>query len=119
MAVNNLNSTASYTIKIYTSSKKMSKPTSGKLVYTQSGNMNKALYKTIPLKKAIRLSKGKDFSIVVKYKSSSPYKYIIELGNNNSKLGRSFYSLDGIKWKDCAKYDIGDRYIKALVKYVN
>ena len=119
VAVNNLNSTASYTIKIYTSSKKMSKPTSGKLVYTQSGNMNKALYKTIPLKKAIRLSKGKDFSIVVKYKSSSPYKYIIELGNNNSTLGRSFYSLDGIKWKDCAKYDIGDRYIKALVKYVN
>jgi len=119
VALNSLNIDAAYTIKVYSSSSKMNKPDRGKLIYTQSGNMNKAEYKSIPLKKKISLDKGKYFSIIVKYKCNNCFKFILEKGVNNSSYGRSFYSTDGIKWKDCAKADMGDRYIKALVNYRN
>ncbi len=100
----------SYTIKIYTDlAENCTDPTSGTLVYTQSGTGYGKKY--IDLEGTVCISKGQRFSVVYEgstlYFEGSP----VELGtiatNYTVNPGESFYKDTSGVWHDTATYNTG------------
>ena len=108
-----------YSIQIYKNPKK-GKPTTGKKMLSkpQTGTIN-AGFRTIKLKKAIKLKKGDRFSVVITYRNSSGWNTCVmdrkldDMGLVTAqKAGQSYFIYKG-KSYDCAtKYaELDDPYV--------
>lgn len=75
----------------------------GNLVTTQVG-FAQAGYYTVPLEKEVYLRKGDSFEIALKIFNDAPVYFPIcsadEINKMTFEMGISFYSVDGINWKD-------------------
>lgn len=107
-------------IKVYRSSSK-TVPTKGRLIYSCSRKFKYAGYNTVKFKNALKISKGKHFTVVVteKFDNNGTYSYIIpfELKYNSQKVDSDFCQVklaplskgESFVYRSGKWYDVSDK----------